>query len=79
MSLVKESLNPHWDNWQKLKKKKRCAVESGADTGVYLKELEAYINKVSDCRSHLNSALAPSLKQVHPAGIQDAVLCKHTL
>lgn len=42
MSLVKESLTPHWDNWQKQNKKNRCAVESKADTGTYLEELKAY-------------------------------------
>lgn len=39
LPLVKESLIPHWDNWQKLNKKKQCAVESKADTGIYLEEL----------------------------------------
>lgn len=78
MSLVKESLTPHWDNWQKQNKKNRCAVESKADTGTYLEELEAYTNKVSDCRSHLNSAVASPLKQVHPAGSRGMLCCAST-
>lgn len=78
LSLVKKPLSPHWDNWQKRNKSKRCAVKSEADIGIYLEELEAYTNKVSDCRSHLNSALAPPLKQVHPAGSRGMLCCTNT-
>lgn len=78
LSLVKEPLTPHWDNWQTWNKNKRCAVESEADVGIYLEELEAYTSKVSDCRSHLNSAQAPPLKRVHPAGSRGMLCCAST-
>lgn len=79
LSLIKEPLTPHWDNWQKQNKNKRCAVKSEADIGIYLEELEAYTNKVSDCRSHLNSALEPPLKRVHPAGSRGMLCYASTL
>lgn len=78
LSLVKEPLTPHWDNGQTWNKNKRCGVESEADIGIYLEGLEAYTNKVSDCRSLLNSALAPPLKRMHPAGSRGMLCCAST-